>query len=464
MIIFAGTVISCVRVSSYYVDPVRGDDQNSGSSPGMAWKSIDRVNRQKLNPGERVLFSGGGSFAGTLLLDSLDSGTKDAPVTISSYGNGRAVINGGKAGACIALHCSYLVIRQIDFKGDGRKNGNTGSGLVIDGGSHVRIDSVDASGFRENGIAVLDASKVQITHVHADENGMAGIQSGRVHQWPRKLLTKNLYIGDCITDNNPGNPAVLDNHSGSGIIISGTDSALVEYCLSENNGWDMPWKGNGPVGIWAYHSNNVTIQCCISHDNKSNPEGWDGGGFDLDGGVTNSVLQYNLSYRNAGPGYGLYQYWGADPWSDNVVRYNISYNDGMENDSSGIHLWSGKQSFDDMRNALVRNNLIVNEFGRAISYKHGDFPGLVFQNNIFISYQEPVYGVHSRSVFDRNLFYRFGNQPVANKKKGNIYADPGVLPFLSGISEIENPRALDTLGLYPALSEASWFGTETHQE
>jgi hypothetical protein len=106
----------------------------------------------------------------------------------------------------------------------------------------------------------------------------------------------------------------------------------------------------------------------------------------------------------------------------------------------------------------------VNEFGRAISYKHGDFPGLVFQNNIFISYQEPVYGVHSRSVFDRNLFYRFGNQPVANKKEGNIYADPGVLPFLSGISEIENPRALDTLGLYPALSEASWFGTETHQE
>jgi len=458
-VIFTGTIISCVRVTTYYVDPVQGNDESSGSSPGTAWKSIERVNRQKLNPGDSVLFSGGESFDGTLLFDSLDSGTKDAPVAVSSYGNGRAVVNGGKADACIATHCSYLCIQQIDFKGDGRKNGNTGSGLVIDGGAHVLIDSIDVSGFRENGIAVLDASDVRITHVHAHENGMAGIQSGRVHQSPRKLLTKNLYIGDCITDNNPGNPVVLDNHSGSGIIISGADSALVEYCLSKNNGWDMPWKGNGPVGIWVYHSNNVTIQRCISHDNKSNPEGWDGGGFDLDGGVTNSVLQYNLSYHNAGPGYGLFQYLEADSWSDNMARYNISYNDGLENDSSGIHLWSGQQSFKNMRNAQVYNNLIVNETGRAVSYKHGDFPGLVFQNNIFISYREPVYGVHNQSVFNHNLFYRTGNQPVADKKEGNIYADPGVLSFLSCIPGTENPRSLDTLMLYPALPGAPWLGT-----
>jgi hypothetical protein len=115
----------------------------------------------------------------------------------------------------------------------------------------------------------------------------------------------------------------LDNHSGSGILISGTDSAIVEYCLAKNNGWDQPWEGNGPIGIWAYHSNNVIIQHCIAHSNKTNPKGWDGGGFDFDGGVTNSVMQYNLSYNNMGPGYGLYQY-SAPPNGKTILYGTIS--------------------------------------------------------------------------------------------------------------------------------------------
>ena len=98
----------------------------------------------------------------------------------------------------------------------------------------------------------------------------------------------------------PGDPSNLTNHSGNGIVVGNVSDAIIEYCEASNNGWDMPRKGNGPVGIWAWNADRVTIQFCISHDNKS--PGDDGGGFDLDGGVTNSVLQYNLSYNNDGPG------------------------------------------------------------------------------------------------------------------------------------------------------------------
>lgn len=106
-----------------------------------------------------------------------------------------------------------------------------------------------------------------------------------------------------------------------------------------NNGWDMPREGNGPVGIWAYQCDSAIIQYCYSHDNKTSPKGKDGGGFDFDGEITNSVMQYNLSANNEGAGYGMFQYYGASDWKNNIVRYNISYNDGTKNGKCGIFIW-----------------------------------------------------------------------------------------------------------------------------
>jgi len=39
-------------------------------------------------------------------------------------------------------------------------------------------------------------------------------------------------------------------------------------------------------------------------------------------------MQYNYSHDNDGAGYGIYEYVGAPPWSNNIVRFNISQNDG----------------------------------------------------------------------------------------------------------------------------------------
>ena len=52
--------------------------------------------------------------------------------------------------------------------------------------------------------------------------------------------------------------------------------------------------------------------------------------------MTNSVMQYNYSHDNDGAGYGLYQGSTSAPWSNNVVRYNISQNDGRKNGYGAI--------------------------------------------------------------------------------------------------------------------------------
>ena len=156
-----------------------------------------------------------------------------------------------------------------------------------------------------------------------------------------KKSNHDIYIGYCRAENNPGDPSNLNNHSGNGIVVSACTKVLIEYCTATNNGWDMPRKGNGPVGIWAFEADSVVIQHCLSYRNKTSVGGADGGGFDLDGGVTHSIVQYCLSYENQGAGYCLFQYLYASPWHDNIFRYNISENDGAVSDAhGGVYIWN----------------------------------------------------------------------------------------------------------------------------
>ena len=80
-----------------------GDDNADGTSEATAWRTIGRVNGEQLQPGDHVLFQGGGTWAE--MLQPKGSGTKDAPIVFGTYGDGRAVLTGKDAGgfAGIAL-------------------------------------------------------------------------------------------------------------------------------------------------------------------------------------------------------------------------------------------------------------------------------------------------------------------------------------------------------------------------
>jgi hypothetical protein len=171
-----------------------------------------------------------------------------------------------------------------------------------------------------------------------------------------------------------------------------------------NNGWDMPREGNGPVGIWAWNADRVIIQFCVSHDNKS--PSWDGGGFDLDGGVTNSIMQYNLSYNNVGPGYLLCQYYPAPTWKNNIIRYNISQNDGNKGKNPAI----GVSWYEGMSDAEIYNNTIFNAEGPAVGFNEGKAPGMRFRNNIFISGTELITGGAQKGIFEGNVYWLLGGK------------------------------------------------------
>jgi hypothetical protein len=331
--------------TSFYVDSEGGNDSNSGTSEAEPWATIGRANALDLDPGDRLLFKGGEAFDGNLQLGALDAGTAEKPVVVDSYGGGRASIEAGKGKGVSIYNAGGVEVSNLIVTGAGRAAGSRVSGVEIytDLGNatkleHVYIENVEVSGFGDAGILLAanpkDATKsgfrdVRITNVSAHDNADAGINSfGYFSSSAKSWAHEDVYVGDSYAYNNRGIPDKGSN-SGSGIVLGDVNDATIERCVSYSNGENNNYPYGGPVGIWTWDSNAVTIQHNESYDNESATV--DGGGFDLDGGVTNSVMQYNYSHDNAGAGYLLYQFDSARPFGDNVVRYNVSENDGRIN-------------------------------------------------------------------------------------------------------------------------------------
>jgi hypothetical protein len=408
---------------SYYIS-TDGNDSNDGKTPETAWRTLAKVNAQKLKPGNTVLFRSGDAFNGTLIL-SHRSGTAYSPITIGSYGGGRAIINAGKSGSGIlAKNTSNITVRDLIVKGDGYKlnpaNGiffYTDSSIIM---SNIKISDVEVYGFMGRGLFFnvpfrgettnpggqlpppgnpnAGYSNILIESVEAHENGVAGIETGGYwhketvannETWSSNYNHKNIKVRNCKAYNNRGVPDYIDHISGSGIYISSTDNALVEYCEAYNNGEENGLARSGPIGIWFAEVKNGIIQFSESHHNKGGQD-VDGGGFDIDGGSQHCVIQHCYSHHNEGAGLAVYEWGSGNPMFDITLRYNISENDGLKKDYGGISLWSVKE----ISNIKIHNNTVYvsslnvhssSTMNTLKIFDQQDFKDLKFFNNILLS-------------------------------------------------------------------------------
>jgi hypothetical protein len=375
--------------NTYYVSP-SGNDDNAGSITAP-FKTIAKVNSLNLKPGDALYFKAGEVFNGTINIGLANTGNINHPIIISSYGKGKAVINADSVSAIHLYMVRYIMIKNLKLTGLGRKNGNRENGLAVANSEIIDIDSLDISGFQKCGLLIDSSSFINCNNVFVHDNGSAGIA---VDGTSSKKDSRNIRIINCRAENNPGDPTKLDNHSGNGIVAGHCTNVIIDHCTATNNGWDMPRIGNGPVGIWCYEADSVTIQHCLSYRNKTSKGGADGGGFDLDGGVTNSIIQYCFSYENHGSGYCIFQYLGASPWHNNIIRYNISENDGTVSGSqAGIYVWNGSDDPNQFYNCKVYGNIIYNSKVAAISFEDkSENKEFKFCNNIFIGKDSLIKG------------------------------------------------------------------------
>ncbi len=351
--------------NDYFVRP-SGNDAHSGRSPELAWQTLGKLSSRKWLPGDRIRLEGGAVFDGAVVFAAEDRGSAIHPITLMSFGHGRATIRCGAGSAITIRNTGAIAIRNLVVQGPGNTDGWGHHGIHLRASDPngtrfgpIELSHLEISGFFQNGIYVESThtsdpgfQELRVEHCAIHDNGLNGFSSlgvfrgGGAAHFPHKNFT----IRDCRVYNNTGQPA-WPSHSGSGIQLAFVDGAIIEYCEAYNNGALNDACG-GPVGIWAWEANNVVIQHNESHHNWSR-SGCDGGGFDLDGGVTNSVMQYNYSHDNVGAGFGLFQFEQAHAFHNNIVRYNISQNEGM----GGIHLWA-TNSNGGIRDTVIHNNTL----------------------------------------------------------------------------------------------------------
>lgn len=328
-------------VTSYYVSP-NGDDAAAGTSPDQAWRTLSRANTAPLRPGDQLLLEGSATFTGPLVPDMPDAPEASRPVVISSYGIGVASIDAGPGRGIYIAQAGGVTLSKLHVTGAGPdRNDSDGVLFHADESSPslagVRVRDVQISGFGRWGLALgthalsRGYSEVRFERVSAHHNGLGGILTYA----DRRNLHRDVHADGCTVYSNHGRRGLVHN-SGSGIVFGAVDGGSIVGCRAFDNG-GLNDARDGGIGIWAYDSRGLLIERNESYANRTGGA-TDGGGFDLDHNVSDSIVQDNRSHDNDGAGYFLYQGPDTAAHGGNVLRRNVSVDDGRRNGYGGIRI------------------------------------------------------------------------------------------------------------------------------
>lgn len=240
-----------------------GDDNNEGTSPGTAWKSLAKVDAAALEPGDSVSFRRGDVWTGGLVIGR--SGNAQSAITLNSYGSGSLpAIVGGERGTCV----------RID-------------------GDYVTVDGLRAEACGYSGFGVAGDHNV-IRNSAATQNAV-GIKVGEGSDF-------GLYANNTLTDNNVMNT----NTPGTGC---GTPQAV--RCYDDSGAYGILVSGNDN----EISGNTITGSTAESYD-----FGRDGSAIEIFNGSRNSIHHNVAGDNHVFSEIGRSQGSAADA---NTFRYNL---------------------------------------------------------------------------------------------------------------------------------------------
>lgn len=386
---------------------------------------------QLVRDGDIVLLEGGYEYPPFEIASKKD-------VIIGSYGL-PAVICGGEGNGIVISRCERILLFGLKVTGSGWRKNRKGNGILIGSSKHITIRNVEMCGFRKAGLNITASETVLVEGCFSHENGFCGIGTSI-----GESKNRNIKIRYCKALDNAGDPDIIDNHSGSGIVIFHASDVLVEYCEAAGNGWAQRQRNiNGPVGIWcACDCSDVVFRKNIAHHNCTQPGSVDGDGFDFDGAVVNSTMEYNCSYDNEGSGYLLCEYGSGMDWKNNNIHCCISINDGRRVEKQGSLQFYGPDGlklYESHTNdclfvpAKGRHGIVNQEIGK-------DCTGLSVENCIIVEGTAPA-------VSDsKNPHLVIKNNEII--RNADVYNG-----FITGMPRLTNPRKLDGLPVFRQLAE-----------
>lgn len=184
--------------TTYYVDSENGNaDKNAtGTSESDAFKTLEQVNAVNLQPGDQVRFKKGSVFNGEALhFTKEDSGSADAPVVISTYGDesaARPQINTNGQGRWNLNYGNPLDNQNHKWKGE------VSSCILIEDTEYIEINGLELTNNRATDKVPETDSNGNVRDYNdayaMDRTGVAGVakDNGTVDH----IVLNDLYIHD----------------------------------------------------------------------------------------------------------------------------------------------------------------------------------------------------------------------------------------------------------------------------
>lgn len=334
------------RHTNYYFDAENGNDTNSGTSPKDAFKSLNKIRQIKVAAGDSILLKSGSIFPEKLYFSG--KGEPGNPVVIGKYGGEKRPFLKGNAENTEMLHIynsENIVIRDMEVSNEGDRSidGLCGVKVELEEYGEAKNTTIDNLYIHNitGGLEIKKGGGTALLVENSEENdSVASRFIGLViedcilndcqrdgirvkGQWIRSKWFPNL--GVTIRKN------LIDGIPGDGIVVSGCDSALIEYNTLRNFPEVLP-STEACDGIWPWSSDNTVVQFNVVSDHHSLVDGY---AYDSDWNCQNSVFQYNLSYNNVG-GFmlviatnGWPESWCVNGNTGTQIKYSISINDGL---------------------------------------------------------------------------------------------------------------------------------------
>ena len=456
---------------TYFVSP-DGNDSASGLSIKDSWKTIERVNQAVFLPGDKLLFKAGGIWNGQLRPQG--SGLPGKPITMSGYGGKeRPVINLGKAeGAAIRFeNQSWWEIDNIEITSGAPPEfgiGRQGIVFVVRGENQHVEHIVVRNCYIHDIWGQLGGDKPEIGRSCAilvsapRQRGMVTttstlndvlIEQNRIERVDKVGISVSGCWNDMIVRHN-----YIEGLGGDGIICSGCYRGLIEYNIARRTclrtgyldlvGGESWWPHT--AAIWIANAEETVMQFNEVYDTGLQPRNADGFAYDFDYDCINCILQYNYSKNNGG-GFMLVM----SRTFGNIIRYNISENDGLPSNSIQNHLLHLNCDIAD-RN-IFHNNVFYIDYGTLDLEFYGrpdkdKFKiGASFINNIFYAtgqshfrtvYTDGDVGLQTRT-FDENTKVPTGTP------EGLFYNNCYFGPWKNGIPDDPKKLVADPMFVSP---------------
>jgi hypothetical protein len=410
--------------------------------------------------GDSILFHGGDSFTGCVMINSTsvpNKGSAINPITLDSYGSGNATLLSNCPGNLHALltidGVSGVTVQNLILSANGTQ---TAYGVLVQNSysttapvDTILIQNTDISGFNccgttpgQYGSEIFIAGQAYATggncgpinnvqvlnnKLHGaagptspDDNGITG--SGCDGQYN---VTNVKYSGNEVWD--------LGGHIGSTVSGNGIVANRVQNAeLSFNKAYDLGGNNRGcpgPVGIWAWGSDNVHI-----HHNEvyrvqqvgTGIGGCDWAAYDFDQGVTNSIYEYNYSHDNGGAAILVYQ-----PGGGNVFRYNVSENDDTQMlGGSGVYAIGPYGPLSIYNNTIYRSGAFSNVTPSCFNF--GGDPGVIYPTGIVVANNLCVIPAYSTvEGFARYIDVNNGTNIANVTIKNNLYYSPSAVWWIN---------------------------------